>query len=961
MTTEQQESLPKENGPQSFVTRYFPWIIAAGVLLIYLFTLNHWVTIKSLPWVAKITGWDWHPEHVSWRPSAIEPLHFLLTYPLRWLSGGAQLVALNLFSTICAVLTLALLARSVMILPQDRTKEQRQRETGSFSLLNVRHAWLPPFLAVLVCGLQLAFWENAVTHTSEMLNLLVFAYVIRCILEFRISDKESWLTKMAVVYGLGVTNNWAMIGFFPFFLIALIWIKGVSFFNFRFIARMVVFGLIGLSLYLLFPLLAAFSKNSDQTFFEALLTHLRFQKGYIYDIPFNQITPLRGRLLVISLTSLLPLLLMGIRWPSFRGDLSAIGGMITAFVFRLAHLFFLGILISLFFDPPYSAGELGFKLSTYLTFYYLSALGVGYFAGYALLVFGREPAQAWARPSALFKIINVIILVAVWVAALAVPVAIARKNLPIIRATNSDTASQYAKTMAEAMPTSGAVVLSDDPARLYLLQAAYAKMGKPTENILLETGSLQRRSYQNYLHERFPKDWPEPNPTNSISPVELIIRLDALNKTHKLFYLHPSFGYYFEKFYPTPHQLVYELKPYPGSELLPPTPSTETIALNQKFWNAFSKEVSPTLPALGKRSPEVALINSYYSRSLNYWGAQLQKNKMLKEAGEAFSTAAAINPDNVVAVINRKFNASLQRAEMRAVQPDGELAKKLGQFSSLENAMTWNGPFDERDFCVRLGYIFGQGNNFRQSAQQFIRALEFSPRNIEARIGLAKTYIQLQRPDESLKLIDQLRDEEKTAALNPAYQIELFQTEALAHMAKNNSATAEKLLLTARQQNPKDEARANLLAQFYSATGRYTNAMEVVQQQLQQAPENPRLLFTKGVLQMQLGEYPKATETFNSVLKLQPKNSDALLNRAIAYLQSGKLDLAKRDYESLLKTVPKGNAYSIHFRLGDLAEKQNDKSSAIKHYKLYMKGAPTDAPDRAEAEKRIQKLQGGSS
>lgn len=961
MTTEQQESLPSENAPQNFVARFFPWIIAAGVLLIYLFTLNHWVTLKSLPVVAKIAGWDWHPGHASWRPSATEPLHFLLTYPFRWLSGGAQLLALNFFSVICAALTLALLARSVAIMPHDRTREQRQRETGQFFLLNVPQSWLPPFVAVLVCGLQLVFWENAIAATGEMLNLLVFAYVIRCLLEFRISGKECWLSKMALVYGLGITNNWAMLGFFPFFLIALIWIKGLSFFNFRFISRMVVFGLIGLSLYLLFPLLATFSANSDQTFFQTFLDQLRVQKGYVFDLPFKQITSLRGRLLIIALTTLLPLLMIGIRWPSFRGDLSAIGGMITAFMFRLVHLFFLGILLAIFFDLPFSPRALGYELMSYLTFYYLGALAVGYFVGYALLVFGREPVQAWARPSVLFKIINWVILIAVWLAAIAVPVALARKNLPAIQATNSNAASHLAKLTTEALPPSGAVILSDDPTRLYLLQAAYAKMGKPTQNILLETGSSQIPEYHRYLHQRFPKDWPEPNPTNSISPLELIQRLDVLSKTHKIFYLHPSFGYYFEIFYPTPHKLVYELTLYRGSDLLPPPLSKETIAENQNFWNAFTKEVLPPLPALGKRSPEVGLINSYYSRSLNDWGTHLQKIKLLKEANQTFSTALALNPENAVAQVNRQFNANLQRGEIRPVQVDENLKKMLGQFNSLQNAMTWNGPFDERDFCVQVGKAFGLGNNFRQSAQYFMRALEFSPKNIEARLGLAKTYIDLQRPDESLKMVRQLRDEEKTAPLNAGYQFELLRTETLAYLAKNDSATAEKILLAARQQNPKDEFRANLLVQLYAAIGRHTNALQVVQEQLQTSPDNPQVLFTKGAIQMQLGEFPKAIETFDRVLKFQPKNFDALLNRAIANLQSGKFDLAKRDYETLLDSVPKANAYSIHFRLGDLAEKQKDKSGAIKHYKLYLKDAPAAAPDRAEAKKRIEQLQSGKN
>ena len=72
-------------------------------------------------------------------------------------------------------------------------------------------------------------------------------------LRFRISQNDKWLLALAFVYGLGVTSNWALIGFFPLFLFALIWIKGLSFFNFRFVALMSLCGVAGLSLYLLAP------------------------------------------------------------------------------------------------------------------------------------------------------------------------------------------------------------------------------------------------------------------------------------------------------------------------------------------------------------------------------------------------------------------------------------------------------------------------------------------------------------------------------------------------------------------------------------------------------------------------------------------------------------------------------------------------------------------------------------
>ena len=178
------------------------------MLRVLLVTLNRWVSLSNLTAVAKMSGWTWQPEVAN-------PLFFLVTYPFRWLPAPQIPLALNLFSAVCAALTLGLLARSVALLPHDRTDAQRKREHSDFSFLTTGSAWLPPVLAVLVCGLQLTFWENATNYTGEMFDLLLFAFVIWSLLEYRLDEREGRLFLAAVVYGAGMANNWAMVGFFP--------------------------------------------------------------------------------------------------------------------------------------------------------------------------------------------------------------------------------------------------------------------------------------------------------------------------------------------------------------------------------------------------------------------------------------------------------------------------------------------------------------------------------------------------------------------------------------------------------------------------------------------------------------------------------------------------------------------------------------------------------------------------
>jgi hypothetical protein len=286
-----------------------PWLAALAALALYGLTLHPWVTFGSLPFASAITGWDWHPGPLPWRPNPQYPLFFILTLPLRLLPAAWRVLGWNVFTAVCAALTLAILVRSVRLLSHDRTKEQRLREGGEYALLSVRAAFLPAAFAALLLAGQMTFWQNAVAGTGEMINLLVFAFLILCLLEYRITQSERRLSLFAFVYGLGVTNNWALIGFFPCFLLALIWIKRMNFFTWRFVLRMTGWGAVGLLLYGLIPLLGVI--HHDGGFWQLL--HQKLAEQHVC---LTRLVP-RFYAFLVGIATLLPLLFAAINWPSF--------------------------------------------------------------------------------------------------------------------------------------------------------------------------------------------------------------------------------------------------------------------------------------------------------------------------------------------------------------------------------------------------------------------------------------------------------------------------------------------------------------------------------------------------------------------------------------------------------------------------------------------------------------------
>src|SRR5208282_1176967 len=376
-------------------------------------------------------------------------------------------------------------------------------------------------------------------------------------------------------------ENWAMVGFLPVFIAAIIWIRGLNFFNLRFLQRMVLCGLAGMSLALLLPTWAAVSGKIPGAFWWlAVKSSLAPQYNVLKHYFLSCIHPQQYfELVALLLAYLMPLFVLAIRWQSSFGDSSRMGMALASFMFHVVHAIILFVCVWLVFDPPFSPREKGFGLS----FYYLIALSVGYYSGYFLLVFGKK---AFSRsqpppPPAPLQFLNPFVLAGVFVLAALAITGLVYKNAPLVRDVNDNTLSQYASLLEGNLPHGGGFLLSDDPQHLFLVQAALARDGRAKEFVPLLTKSLVVPAYHRFLHREFPQKWPDlvsATQNNPLHPLGLILVLNLLSKTNELYYLHPSFGYYFEQFYLEPEGSVYQLKALPVDTLLPPLPARDEIA-----------------------------------------------------------------------------------------------------------------------------------------------------------------------------------------------------------------------------------------------------------------------------------------------------------------------------------------------------------------------------------------------
>ncbi len=891
-----------------FTQDRLPWVLAAAALLLYIVTLNHWVRLDSLLTLSAAGGWSLY---VTVRA----PLLHLVALPFRVLPAGLQAPALNLLTAVMAALTLALLARSVALLPFDRTRETRLRERSEYSLLSLPSAWVPVVLACVLAGLQLSFWEHATVFTGEMLDLLLFAYVIRCLLEFRIDRRESWLIKLAFVYGLAVTNNYAMIAFFPGFLIAVAWVKSWEFLSPAFLVRMVCAGVAGLLLYLYLPLMNALGGEPIGTFGQ----HLRAVFG-------SQIAGLRSVppyvVLVISFTSVIPLLLLSIPWSSDSPGASAAGANIIKVLVRALQVILLAACFSVFFDPSWSARVLGAAFGVvFLPLYYLSALSLGYFVGYFLLLTRPAKGRGWPQsPSFLESLGKVASGLALAVLVITAVTMIGR-NWRLLAAANTPALGKLADQMVEALPAQGAYVLSDGVEDLLLLEARVRHKGGSQPHVFLFSNWLEYIQYHERLARRHPGRWivtpellqmPEP-----LSMGMLTARVANLALTNEVFYINPSFGHFFEVLRLVPQGPIYRVRAMSHDPLLPPRLTEGELAAAQQFWDAAAPGFE-SLTARSNVSAGDSFVRGFYARSLNYWAVALQRHGDASGAARWFDLAVRLNPDNSVARVNRAYNAELRQQAAPGDEASKEIDFPLDQW---DRTARLNGPFDQPRWTLETAALMARVGLYRQALIEFDRLCKISATNAT---------VQLWR--ENMAVMTRLRLGDAEAA----------ETQALA----------------LQQKFPKEEIAFEALTQVYLVTGRVTNALANVERQLELNSTNVSALLNKAAFQMQLQQFPAAILTLDRLLALQPQNQAALLNRAIAQLQDNRLDKAQQDYLVLQKAAPE--APVVLYGLAEIAYRQTNHTAALSHYEKYLKFAPKETDEYKAVEKRVKELRGGA-
>ncbi len=934
-----------------------PRLVALWAFILYAVTVSHGVTIQSLSLTAKVAGWDW-------TPLVGLPLQWLLTLPLRLLPAAWVPLSLNLLSAATAALTLGVLARSMQLLPWDKPWNNDNRLASA----------LPVIVACALCGLEFSYWQDAVALTGEMPDLLLLAIVLWLLLEYRVRKDTHWLSAAAFVWGVGMAENWLMLLALPLFIAVVIWLRRRHFFRFGFLLRMAGLGCAGFSIYAVLPLANGLAPSSPWTLGQSWYASLR-QTKYMIILLYEQFWVIhRMSALAVVLYFLVPTLSCMVRLRDTGTSYKTSADRFQHEIFKWLRVLLLLACLWLAFDPfmgPRQIVQRQFgAFLPMLTFDYLNALGAGFLVGNLLLT-AQRAGQPHGRSHHKTRWRHLAVPFATGLLVLIVAGLVAR-NISAILHLNFRPLRSFGELAAESLPPGRGVILSSQPQYLEVFQAAQAHRRKGTDWLAVNTRALSAVAYRARLERRQPAGWLSDKNRRELTPVETVQLLEQMARTNRLYFLHPSFGLLFERFYQEPTGAVYEMK-LRGKNPLDRTPlSGPAIGANETFWTGvWQKELAPLAVATDQPQNgwqeimqhlgfapascyQDRTLAEWYSVSLDAWGVALQRQGCWAEARVRFEQALQLNANNLSARISLACNTNLQTGTKMGLAGADRIASQLRNFQHLSAILNNNGPFDEPIFCYLLGCAYQKNDLLLQAAEEFARSRILVPDALAPEFALAEVYDRLNFADRARALIDHLRDETKKLPANNALDLEMALLDAYSWLAQTNPANASDALQLVLQQHPDNVQIANRVISAYLAFGDYTNALELVNEHLSEAPDDMVSLNNKAAILIVSGQASNAIPVLDRLLALTNLPA-ARLNRANARLAVQDYGRAEADYRELEKLHL--DPSRVSYGRAMIAEHRHDTNQAMHYLRLCLSNTPAGTILWGQASARLQSLE----
>lgn len=377
----------------------------------------------------------------------------------------------------------------------------------------------------------------------------------------------------------------------------------------------------------------------------------------------------------------------------------------------------------------------------------------------------------------------------------------------------------------------------------------------------------------------------------------------------------------------------------------PPAPTRSLRALFVAFALLVSAcaKPSPNLPtieSLGEVAPEVAAGSrealdalARDPRDADRWarfGMICEANGIIEPALDAYAAAARLRGSEP------KYWYRLAMVQARAGRTDDAIG-------SMQHATESNVAYAPAYW--RLGLWLLDRDDTDAAERAFLRAREIDPRDPSASAGLARVYLQRSLNQEAAEVL------ERTLAEHPGdrYTMRLLGTAyrrlgrneeadfALAVGALGEPAWVDPWTDEMMQQRRGFAVRLKDATAYFVA-GRMDESMALLQQLLQEKPDDVALLNHLGEVYVAAGKLDEGTAMLEQVVARDPERFEAHVNLASAYLKRNELARARAEADRALALNPTlGRA---HETKGLVLWRGGDEAGAAAAFKTALRWDP---------------------
>ncbi|MFC2152737.1 tetratricopeptide repeat protein [Bacteroidota bacterium] len=254
---------------------------------------------------------------------------------------------------------------------------------------------------------------------------------------------------------------------------------------------------------------------------------------------------------------------------------------------------------------------------------------------------------------------------------------------------------------------------------------------------------------------------------------------------------------------------------------------------------------------------------------------------------------------------------------------------------------------------VHLGKILAYEGNFEKATEMFIKSVEINSQSSDAHLWLGISYLgQMQNAsfmEQGIYSGKALDNYKKAIEIDP-YNIEA--RIRLANYYINAPSIAGGSVKRAKEQaeeiikySPSEGQK--LMAEIYLKEGKIDLALEMYNELIKNEPNNTGLYYQLGMIYQKTKNFEEAFNTFEKALEINPKAFDSMYQIGrTAVFSKQNLDRGVECFKEYLKFDHPSNLPghdAVHWRLGMLYEIKGEKDLAKIEYEKAIKLNPEDS------------------